>query len=60
MIFFAIEWAPYTAYYIWPIFNDNVPIQLNAIGPVVAKCATFITPLIVMGIVDDYPRSKTR
>lgn len=59
MVLFIIEWAPYTAYYLWPIFDpDNVPIRLNAVAPLAAKLAVVLTPWALMNTLDD--KSKTK
>ena len=53
LILFIIEWAPYTAYYVWPILDENVPIRLNAIAPLAAKLSVVLTPWVLLNTIDD-------
>ena len=61
IIFFVIEWTPYSIMYIWPIFNDpkNMPMRLSAVGPLFAKFAIVTTPLIYINYGKDVKTKET-
>nr|QVK45904.1 G protein-coupled receptor [Proales similis] len=48
VLLFVIEWTPYSAVYLWPIFDDpkNIPVGLSALAPVFAKLSVVLTPLV--------------